>query len=169
MKRRGWSRPSVAALLVSVVVLAGGAAAGPATAAPTDPPGTLRATPLPAPTRVPGLAKAITSRVARTDARLLGRTDTTPVPVLVKLDYDPLATYPGNVTGYAATSPSVTGRALRSAPAERRYGRYLAARERDFVDQLRERVPGATVGQRLRTVYGGVSATVPANRVADVA
>ncbi|GAA1772717.1 S8 family serine peptidase [Luedemannella helvata] len=179
MQRRRWSRPSTAAALALALLLTSGVAAQPrqasAGAPAPDPggltapdPGGLTALALGPPQRTGGVAKALTSRLARTDERLLGRRDTMPVPVMVKLDYDPVATYTGNVPGFAATSPSVTGRTLREAPAERRYTTYVEGRERDFIDQLRERVPGAVVGQRLRTVYGGVALTVPANRVADV-
>ncbi|GAA1791773.1 S8 family serine peptidase [Luedemannella flava] len=127
-----------------------------------------QATPLGPPHRVRNTGKSLTSRLARTDEKLLNRTDEAPVNVLVKLDYDSVATYQGDVAGLPATSPSVTGQTLREAPAERLYTRYVEQREQTFVDQLRKRVPQARVGQRLRTVYGGVSATLPANRVGDV-
>ena len=42
--------------------------------------------------------KSLTSRIAETDPALLGRTDATPVEVLVKLDYDSVATYQGAST-----------------------------------------------------------------------
>jgi hypothetical protein len=112
--------------------------------------------------------KAPTSRLAQTDPSLLDRTDSTPVPVLVKLDHDSLATYTGEVSGLDATSPAVTGRGLSGGTAERRYEAYLAAREAEFTAALESSVPAATVGQSLRTVYGGVAAVVPANQIGDV-
>jgi subtilisin family serine protease len=192
MKRRRSPRPFLAALLVLTVVAGAGT---PTEAAPPDPgapgttstPGTssapgsssaagapemaggMSAAPVGEPARIAGGAKALTSRIARTDESLLSRRDAQPVPVMVKLDYDPLATYSGEVGGLAATSPSVTGRRLSGSSAERRYDSYLRGRETTFVDELRRSVPDAVVGQRLRTVYGGVAATVPANRVADIA
>lgn len=171
MKRRRWSRPSAAAALALALAVAGGAAVTPAPSPAWGAPDAdgFRAAPLGPPHRVGGTGKSLTSRIVRTDPALLGRTDAAQVPVLVKLDYDSLATYPGNVAGLDATSPSVTGRTLSEAPAEKRYTRYVEQREKEFIDRLRARVPQATVGQRLRTVYGGVSAMVPANRVADVA
>jgi len=113
--------------------------------------------------------KALSSRVASSDPALLKRTDSRPVSVVVKLDYDAVASYQGGVSGYAATSPSVTRRSLsgRSA-AEQRYAAYAAGQEADFVSALRKRVPDAKVGRRLRIVYGGVAAVVPANKVPDI-
>ncbi|MFC6017743.1 S8 family serine peptidase [Plantactinospora solaniradicis] len=113
-------------------------------------------------------AKAPASSLARTDPALLARKDSTPIPVLVKLDYESLASYRGGVSGYAATSPARTGRKLSGAPAEQRYGGYVAGRESAFVGALAKRVPQASVGHRLRTVYGGVSAVVPANKVGEL-
>jgi len=113
--------------------------------------------------------KAPTSRLAKTDQSLLGRNDTAMVPVVIKLDYDSVATYAGSVRGLEATSPSVTGKALSEATdARQKYEAHIAERERAFSAELAARVPQATLGQSLRTVYGGFSATVPANRIADV-
>ncbi|HEX6685359.1 MAG TPA: S8 family serine peptidase [Candidatus Limnocylindrales bacterium] len=109
-----------------------------------------------------------TSRSARTDRTLLGRTDTDPIPVIVKLDHDPVASYRGGIPGFAATSPSATGRRLSHSDAEVAYERYLEQQEQRFTEALTRRLPAARVGQRLRTVYGGVAVTVPANRIKDL-
>ena len=58
-------------------------------------------------------AKSRTGRIAETDPELLGRTDSAPVNVVVKLDYDSVATYEGNIQGLAATSPKTTGKKLK--------------------------------------------------------
>src|SRR5581483_5682900 len=71
------------------------------------------------------LGRAPTSRLARTDRALLGRSDGELLPVLVKLDVDPVATYRGGITGFDPTSPAVTGRRLTGGPAELAYERYL--------------------------------------------
>ncbi|MDQ7908509.1 S8 family serine peptidase [Phytohabitans sp. ZYX-F-186] len=113
-------------------------------------------------------AKAPTSRLAQTDPTLLNRTESTRIPVLVKLDYDPVATYSGGVAGLAATSPTETGRKLGRDTAVRAYEQHVARREQEIVTGLTKAVPSADVRQRLRTVYGGVSATVPANKVGDL-
>ena len=113
--------------------------------------------------------KAPTSRLAETDQSLLGKSDAAPVQVMIKLDYDSVATYGGGIRGLEATSPSVTGKALTdAATARQRYEAHIAGKEQAFTAELANRVPQATVGRSLRTVYGGVAAQVPANRIADV-
>jgi hypothetical protein len=114
-------------------------------------------------------AKSPTSRLAQSDQALLKRTDAAPVTVMIKLDYDSVATYTGEIKGLTATSPSKTGKALSGSAAERAYDAHIASVESGFVKNLRGRVPSAKIGQSLRTVYGGVAATVPANRVAEIA
>ncbi|GAA1610351.1 S8 family serine peptidase [Catellatospora bangladeshensis] len=138
----------------AAVIPAGGGAA-----APDDGPRKLR------PASRTTVGKAPTSRLARTDRSLLDRSDGERIPVLVKLDYDAVASYAGGLPGLPATSPAVTGARLRSGDAERAYEQYLAERERSFTTALAARVPQARVGQRLRTVYGGVALTLPANQV----
>jgi subtilisin family serine protease len=163
MKPPHWLRAGAAAAVVVPLVLV--VAASPGGAAALDSPLTAQAL---APTERIDVVKAPTSRLAETDESLLGLTGTGLTPILVKLDHDPLATYTGEVSGFAATSPSVTGEPLDGDLAERRYDGYLADREADFTAALARAVPGATVGQSLRTVYGGVAVTVPANRIDDV-
>ncbi|GAB2692477.1 S8 family serine peptidase [Thalassiella azotivora] len=164
MAGRTTSRVVLAAL--SGLALTAGVLA-PSAAVPSGapaPPG-LTATPL-APDEVLDTDKAPTARVARTDPSLLARDDAEPVRVLIKLDHDSTAAYAGGVRGLAPTSPSVTGRALtgRSA-AERAYERYQREREDDVRAAIERTVPQAQVGEALRTVYGGLTATVPANAV----
>jgi subtilisin family serine protease len=113
-------------------------------------------------------AKPRTSRLARSDERLLARTDATPVQVVVKLDYDPLATYSGHLKGFSATSPAATGRRLANSSAEQSYEKHIERTEAAFLDSLRGKVSGARVGTRLRTVYGGLALTAPANRLRDL-
>jgi hypothetical protein len=110
----------------------------------------------------------LTSRIARTDRTLLGRHESGPVSVLVKFDSDPVATYAGGVAGLAATSPAITGRRLAGRGAEVAYESYLGEREAAFRRTLADRLPGATMGRSLRTVYGGVAVTLQANRVGDL-
>ncbi|HEX5598164.1 MAG TPA: S8 family serine peptidase [Micromonosporaceae bacterium] len=162
MQSRRWLRAGIAATLLPPVALV--AWASPGSAAPS---GTFTAEPIAVASRESAI-KAPTSRLAETDPALLGRKDNEPVAVLVKLAHDSVATYSGGVSGFAATSPAVTGRKLTGAPAERSYEDYLAKQEQAFAAELARRVPGASVRHRLRTVYGGVSTVVPANRVADL-
>ncbi|HEY3263137.1 MAG TPA: S8 family serine peptidase, partial [Pseudonocardiaceae bacterium] len=113
--------------------------------------------------------KAPTSRLAETDKSLLGSSDSAPVQVVIKLDYDSVATYAGGIRGLEATSPSVTGKKLsKASAATQRYEAHIAGKEQAFTAELTKSVPQAVIGQSLRTVYGGVAARVPANRIADV-
>jgi hypothetical protein len=113
--------------------------------------------------------KATSSTVAQTDPELLDRSDAAPVQVMIKLDYDSVATYPGGVGTLEATSPSVTGEPLTGdTQAEQEYGAYIDEQAGAFVAQLEQSVPEAQVGTRHDVVYGGMSAVVPANRVEDV-
>ncbi|MGW3808494.1 S8 family serine peptidase, partial [Micromonospora sp. NPDC005113] len=114
-------------------------------------------------------AKSPSSALAETDKKLLARKDTKPVQVAIKLDYDSVATYQGGIAGLPATSPSVRGRPLSERPAvAAKYEAHVASQEAAFVSALRAAVPSAQVSARLRTVYGGVAATIPANTVETV-
>ena len=114
MQHSQWLRAALAAALLPPMAVVAWAAPG--AAAPS---GTWTVTERPVSTSRASAPKSLTSRLAETDRTLLGRRDTAPVPVLVKLDHDPVATYAGGVAGYAATSPAWTGRKLTGAPAER--------------------------------------------------
>ncbi|GIJ50202.1 peptidase S8 [Virgisporangium aliadipatigenens] len=114
-------------------------------------------------------AKPLTSRLARSDENLLARRDSRPAQVVVKLDYDPVATYAGGLPGHPATSPGVTGRKLSGGPDEQAYERYIAQREEAFLGELRRAVPGAQPGRTLRTVYGGIALTAPADTLRTLA
>lgn len=167
MKPPQWLRAGFAAVVAVPLVLA--VSGSPGAAQPdsqlTDSPFTAQAL---TPSERTAAPKAPSSKLAQTDESLLDLTGRAPTPILVKLDHDPLATYQGEVAGYDATSPSVTGDPLDGDPAERRYEDFLSAREADFTAALARAVPAASVRQHLRTVYGGVAVTVPANRVGDV-
>jgi subtilisin family serine protease len=151
---------------VALAVLAAGAGATPPPT-PADQ-GTLTATPLTLASRVDG-AKSATSRLAQTDESLLGQRSTAPINVVVKLDYDALAAYAGQIRGLPATSPSVTGRPLNlRSVAARRYQGYIQGVEQRFLEAMGMRVPAARAGTRLRTVYGGVALTLPGIQVAEL-
>lgn len=114
-------------------------------------------------------SKAPSSALAQTDPGLLARDDAAPVHVAIKLDYDAVAVYAGGLREFEATSPLVTGQPLSERPAAaRRYERHIADKEAAFIDALQARVPSAEIGTRLRTVYGGISAMIPANAVETV-
>ena len=109
-------------------------------------------------------AKSVTGRLAQSDQDLLARNDAAMVSVGVKLDYDASASYAGGVEGLKATSPKVTGRKLTGhSPEEVAYDAYARSMEDGFRRDLAAKVGGATVTRSLRTVYGGVILTLPAN------
>jgi len=115
------------------------------------------------------VAKSRSGQLAETDPALLNRTDSTPVTVMVKLDYDPVASYSGDVAGLAATSPGVTGASLgENAAAVAEYTEYIAETEAVAVAAIEAAVPALTVTGSFQTAYGGLAATVPANRMADL-
>ncbi|WP_328794170.1 S8 family serine peptidase [Herbidospora solisilvae] len=159
------SRLAAVAAGLSLVI----SASPPASASPSPPPSAkLTATPLTNPERVTG-AKSATGRLAESDQALIRSRSSTPVNVVVKLDYDALAAYEGGVEGLAGTSPSVTGKALDlRSTAAKNYLKHIEGVENTFLAELPKRVGGAKVGQRLRTVYGGVALTVPANKAAEL-
>jgi Subtilase family/Fibronectin type-III domain/PA domain len=163
MRRAQGVKASVAVVMTPLLALLLGVEAS---AAPDRP--VLSGQPL-TPTERISADKAPTSRLAKTDQLLLGRTDDALVQVLIKLDYDSIATYSGGVSGLDATSPSVTGKPLTDAtPAKQRYEAHVADKEQAFTAELAKRVPQSRVGRSLRVVYGGIAAQVPANRIADV-
>ncbi|MEY2570206.1 MAG: hypothetical protein QOE63_556, partial [Acidimicrobiaceae bacterium] len=122
------------------------------------------ATPVTAAGRTAGV-KAPSSRLAQSDPSLLGRSDATPTAVMVKLDYDALATYQGGA-GAPATSPSATGQPLtEAAVTSSAYASVVANREANIVAGIKRAVPAATIGRSYRVVYGGVSLVLPANQI----
>jgi subtilisin family serine protease len=164
--RRRASFTVVGAVALALAVLAAPSGAGAAPAAAAQP--KLTATPLTPVSRVQG-AKSVSGQLAKTDRSLLGQRSTAPVHVVVKLDYDSLAAYGGQIKGLPATSPSVTGKALNlRSDAARRYQGYVQGLEQRFLDALGARVPAARAGTRLRTTYGGVALTLPGNQVAEL-
>jgi len=117
--------------------------------------------------RVEG-AKSASSRLAKTDPELLARNDRTPVLVMIKLDYDALASYTGSVKGFAATSPRATGRSLTGgSKVEKAYLGYVQAQEAPAVKALKQ-IKGVTVRRAFRLVYGGLAARIPANAVEQI-
>ena len=152
-----------------VVALATAAVALPSAAdAGTTPATKFTSTPL-SPDSTIKAAKSSSGQLAQSDPALLGRTDSTPVHVVVKLDYDATASYEGDVAGLAATSPKVTGKKLTGkSGAERAYENYTGQLDKSFRNDLASAVPAAQAGQSLQRVYGGVAVTVPANQISKV-
>ena len=161
-----------AALVLSLLV---GPAIAPATAQEAPPGGEggrlgtpLSTTPLTPSETVEGY-KSLSSRVAESDPELVARQDAARVPVVIKFDYDGIASYRGGIAGVPATSPSATGQPLTRSTAESSaYALHVENREGEIVAGIQAAVPTAAIGQRLRVVYGGVAARIPANRADDL-
>ena len=155
---------------ITVVALLGLAAAGPPAGAQEGPSELTEAgTPLAVSDVVEG-AKSASGRAAQTDPSLLELDSSAPVSVMVKLDYDALAAYAGGIEGLPATSPSVTGERLDpESPAAQAYDTYVEGVEETFVAALDDEIPAAEVGESMRIVYGGVTATVPGDQIATLA
>lgn len=114
-------------------------------------------------------AKSKTGSLAQTDPSLLGRTDSAPVNVLIKYDYDATASYAGGLKGLQATSPAVTGKKLKhNKDAVKAYERHTAEVSKQISSAVTKAVPNSKIHGSYQTVYGGVSAQVPANSVADL-
>lgn len=113
--------------------------------------------------------KSSSSALAQTPDSLLGLTSSAPVDVLLKYDYDAVASYEGDIRGYAATSPKITGEKLskKDAPTTR-YEAYVEGQERDITADVLAAVPGVTVHESYATVYGGVAATVPGDKIDEL-
>ena len=113
--------------------------------------------------------KSPTSGLAQTPAGLKKLTSPKRIPVMIKYDYDALASYSGTVRGYSATSPSVTSKPLqRTTAAKTRYLGYLRTQERSITNRVISAVPAAKVTRSYRIVYGGVAAVIPGNSVRDL-
>ena len=156
-------------LAMAAVLISGGITAAPgATQEAGDPPD-LESTGSLSPADVVDAAKAPSSQLAQSDEALVARTDAATANVVIKLDYDSVATYAGGVEDLEATSPSVTGDELTGdSAAEEAYQGYIDEQKADIVAGMESAVPQVDVGASLDVVYGGVAATVPANRVKDL-
>ncbi len=108
-------------------------------------------------------ARSKSGQLAESDAALLGRTDAAVVPVMVKVDVDPVASYAGGLDGFAATSPEVTGKELSlSSPAVKKYLDHVKAVIADTQAQITAAVPSAKVLGSFPVAYGGIALTVKA-------
>ncbi|MEV0284515.1 S8 family serine peptidase [Kribbella sp. NPDC050820] len=157
---------SAGLLLAATLPALSASAADPSPTAPNGRPWT--ATPLTVASTVNG-AKSPSGQLAKSDPNLVNSTSTKQVRVVVKLDYDSLASYRGGLKGLPGTSPSVTGKRLDTKSANSaKYLKHVTAMENDFLAAMSTRVPSAKAGQKLRTVYGGVAVSLPANKARDL-
>jgi hypothetical protein len=111
-------------------------------------------------------AKSPSGQLAQTDPSLLGKTDSKPVNVMIKYDFDATASYKGGVDGLQATSPRVTGKSLaQNHTAVAAYNSYTRGKIQSIDTAVQRAVPAADIRRSFQTAYGGVAAQVPANTV----
>ena len=84
------------------------------------------------------MAESPTARLTRTDRSLLRLHGKRLIPVMVRFDVDPVASYGGGLSGFRATSPSMTGERIRQGLLNRvrSYQRYLSARIASIADSV---------------------------------
>ena len=110
--------------------------------------------------------KSPSGQLAQSDPSLLHRTDSTPVNVMIKYDFDATASYAGGVPGLAATSPRVTGKKLKDNPsAVAAYEKYAGNKLKTIDSAASSAVSGLKIRQQFTTAYGGVAAQIPANQI----
>lgn len=98
--------------------------------------------------------------------------ETEPAIYIIQLVDDPLATYSGNVPGFAATSPQVTGaRKLDSkSPASLAYEQYLADKQEAFVTEMNSLLERSVdIRFYYRHAYNGIAAFLSPAEAAHVA
>jgi subtilisin family serine protease len=94
-----------------------------------------------------------------------------PVSVIIELEVEPVATYEGDVPGYAATNPRARGLTKLDTrrPEVRRYRAYVQEQLDTFEAAVERVLPGIEVGEDLDLVVGGVTAVVPEDAIEDIA
>ena len=151
-------------MIGALTLIAGMVTAPAASAAPADP-GGFTATPLEPDGAPIDVAKSVSGRLAESDPALLARTDSALVTVMAKLDVDAAASYSGDVDGFAATSPQVTGKTLSKAdPAVAKYLRHVGTETAEASKQIAATVPSAKVTAEFKIAYGGLAVQLPANQ-----
>ena len=152
--------------VLGAVAIASSLLAIPAAQASSVDPGSLSAQKVKPASRVTG-AKSASGQAAQSDASLLARKDSALVNVVLKLDYDAVAAYQGDVAGLAATSPSVTGKDLTGkSAAEVAYTKHISSLDAAARKAISAKVPAAKLGKSLKVVYGGIAARIPAKDAA---
>jgi len=155
------SRRSVLVSAGATVALVLGALAAPAYAA--DPPPDFTGDTVTPEAPPEEGARTKTGQLAESDAALLARADGEVVPVMVKVDVDPVASYTGGIEGYPATSPEVTGKELSlSDAAVKKYLAYVDGVIAETRAAITAAVPSATALQSYAVAYGGLAMTVTA-------
>ncbi|MFV2144114.1 S8 family serine peptidase [Isoptericola sp. G70] len=164
--RKHQSRLRLAAITSGAALVITSLTATGAGAAPQDPDDLSLTEAQPTATSREDGPKAPTSALVETPKKLLSLSSSKKIPVMVKYDYDAVASYDGSVPEYDATSPAVTGEPLtKNAPAEKRYRGYVEKQERSITADVQDAVPGTEVVTSFDVVYGGVAALVPGDEI----
>ena len=112
-------------------------------------------------------SKSTSGYAAKTDRTLLGNHSSGLVNVMIKYDFDAIASYAGRIPGLKATSPRVTGKTFsQNRVAVAAYDRYTARALTRISGSIKSAVPGIRLGASFRMAYGGVAARVRANQIA---
>ena len=159
----------VIALTTAVVAIVIGAGASPAVSA--EPPDTrgFTATPLEPDGAPVDVAKSVSGQLAESDPDLLARSDDEVVTVMAKVDVDAAASYAGDVKGFAATSPQITGKTLSPTdPTVARYLRHVSAETATASEEIAAALPAAEVTAEFTVAYGGLAVRLPANQAKDL-
>lgn len=92
------------------------------------------------------------------------------VSVIVKLQGDSLASYTGDISGLAATSPSVTGdkKLNPNSNASHAYLKYLDQKHQNFESAASAAIPQGQVTQDLKVILNAVAMIVPADQVSTL-
>jgi hypothetical protein len=92
------------------------------------------------------------------------------VSVIVKLQGASLATYTGDISGLAATSPSVTGekKLNPNSKASNAYLKYLDQKHQNFKSAASATIPQGQVTQDLKVILNAVAMIVPADQVSSL-
>lgn len=155
------SRRSTLVSVFAATALVTGAIAAPAYAA--DPVPDFTATPLTASEPPQEGARSKSGQLAESDPALLGRSDAAVVPIMVKVDIDPVASYAGGLEGFAATSPEVTGTELSlSDPAVKAYLAHVHEVIAETQASITAAVPSAKTLTSYAVAYGGLAMMVTA-------
>lgn len=110
-------------------------------------------------------SKSLSGKLAKSDPELMGRRDNKLVNVMIKLDVDAVASYRGNIAGLRATSPTLTGKALKDNRAAVQAYRGFANRQANLARRaIQARVPGVKLGRSFLTAFGGLAAQLPASQ-----
>ncbi|MBZ5739861.1 S8 family serine peptidase [Nocardioides mangrovi] len=162
---------AISAVALAVATAAAASPAGPASAAGSkpDPAKLSLGSSQPILTTSVDGDKSPTSALAETSPGLRTLSSAKRIPVMIKYDYDSVASYRGTVRGYPATSPSTTGKQLTTKRvANASYLSYVKTQERSISADVEAAAPSAQITNSYRVVYGGVSAVVNGNQIRQI-